>query len=306
MATDMYDAYGSEQPTTMGGVAKDLAMSPFKMATYAGLYTQWPGMYSIGKGVWIPYIGKNLEKGGMSAVATGAKSLISQAYSQKGVWGKVAGTVSLAKEFGKRTVSLGKVGGGYVGENWMNKNIERRLERSKRVFEGRLYQKAKTFYGDEVRAQDAAKKATDAMMKGKLAGKFNIKGPGFQMSEMIDAKSIGGFQQYNKALAYKSKRTIAKMALGAAKGASFIGGAMLAWDLISMVGEPIGRAAVRGLDNLMGEYQRRFLPETGGRLELSYLSQGAATERQRAVQAISKSYINGRSAFGNEAQYLHQ
>lgn len=307
MATDMYDAYGSEQPT-VGGFAKDLATSPFKMATYAGFYAQWPGMYSIGKGVWVPYIGKNLEKGGMSAVATGAKSLISQAYSQKGVWGKVAGTGSLIKEFGNRTLSLGRIGGGYVGEKWMNKQTLRPEFQS---LYNKVYKESETMlksFGKHEKyiagaASIQARKAMLAAKSGKTSFmiKFGSKFGGMGQSIKIDEGSAG-----KSLYKYGGKRIASKLALGAAKGASFIGGAMLAWDLISMVGEPIGRAAIRGLDNLMGEYQRRFLPETGGRLELSYLSQGAATERQRAINAISKSYINGRSAFGSEAEYLHK
>ena len=46
------------------------------------------------------------------------------------------------------------------------------------------------------------------------------------------------------------------------------------------------------------------MPEMG-KLTSSYLSYGASTERQRAVRAISKGYINGRSAYGQEAAYMH-
>jgi hypothetical protein len=71
-----------------------------------------------------------------------------------------------------------------------------------------------------------------------------------------------------------------------------------------MVVKPLAQAAIGALNNIATEYQNRFMPEMGGQLALSYMSQGAYTERQRAIQSISKSQINGRSALGQEANYI--
>ena len=78
------------------------------------------------------------------------------------------------------------------------------------------------------------------------------------------------------------------------------------WDSINFLMEPMGRAAVQGIDTAFNMYESVSKPELGGQLVLSYLSHGAATERQRAISAISKSHINGRSNFGQEAKFIHR
>jgi len=73
-----------------------------------------------------------------------------------------------------------------------------------------------------------------------------------------------------------------------------------------MVGEPIGRSIVQGFTDVVNNFHNRFMPEmTGSRLQEGYLTRGAATERQRAIEALSKSSLNGRSAFGQEANFFH-
>lgn len=103
------------------------------------------------------------------------------------------------------------------------------------------------------------------------------------------------------------KRTafMKQAAIGTAKAASFIGAAMMIADIGMMIGQPIGRAIVEQTNAAMERAENRFMPELGGKLNAAYLSYGAATERQRALQAISKSHINGRSAFGTEAALMH-
>jgi hypothetical protein len=87
---------------------------------------------------------------------------------------------------------------------------------------------------------------------------------------------------------------------------SYAGIASLAWGIASAVGEPIGRGIISTANETLKSYEERFMPEVGGKLRLSYLTRGSATERQRAIEAISKANINGRSAFGQESLYLHQ
>jgi len=100
-------------------------------------------------------------------------------------------------------------------------------------------------------------------------------------------------------------RTAMKWGFRAMKAVSIVGFASTAIDIGLMVGEPIGRVLMNQAANLMGRFQDRFMPHLGGHLNSGFLSYGAATERQRAVNAISKAYINGRSAYGQEAMYTH-
>jgi len=89
------------------------------------------------------------------------------------------------------------------------------------------------------------------------------------------------------------------------KGIGYVSMLSLLWDITKMVGEPIGRMAVQALDTTLGEYSNRFMPDMGGQLSMSFLNKGAATERQRAINALSKSSLSGRSAFGQEATFNH-
>jgi len=74
-----------------------------------------------------------------------------------------------------------------------------------------------------------------------------------------------------------------------------------------MIGEPIGRSIVSNATDAINKFSSRFMPEmSGSRLQDGFLTQGAATERQRAIEALSKSSLNGRSAFGQESLYFHQ
>ena len=78
----------------------------------------------------------------------------------------------------------------------------------------------------------------------------------------------------------------------ALKGANFVMGATLAYDL-TVGGYGMASAIeskYRGLE-LGGDYQD---------------SMGAATSRQRALQAITASSLQARSAIGNEAMLMHR
>lgn len=97
----------------------------------------------------------------------------------------------------------------------------------------------------------------------------------------------------------------ARLGMFAMKGFAAIGLVSTMWDITQMIGQPIGNLLVNEANRVMNNFHARFMPELGGRLAMSYMTTGAATERQRAVSAISKAYINGRSAFGQEAVYSH-
>lgn len=90
-----------------------------------------------------------------------------------------------------------------------------------------------------------------------------------------------------------------------AKGFAYFELAKLAWDTINMFAEPIGRSMVAQADASLQQFKSIARPELGGSIAMGYMSRGAATERQRALAAISKSQLNARSAMGNEASMLH-
>jgi len=96
-----------------------------------------------------------------------------------------------------------------------------------------------------------------------------------------------------------------KGALLAGKAYSVYGVASLMYQGIKLVANPLAQMGVNAVDKMYNKVSSLARPDMGGQLSYDYLSQGAATERQRAIQAISKSRINGRSMMGNEAQYMH-
>jgi hypothetical protein len=134
----------------------------------------------------------------------------------------------------------------------------------------------------------------------KVKPKYERKMHILQRKEQWIKKKLGRYA------AAQGARTATKWAIRAAKVGSVIGATMFAWDMAKMVGEPIGRAVVGQLDTALTEWEDRFMPELGGRMQMTYLTQGASTERQRALQAMSKAQITGRSAFGQESKYVHQ
>lgn len=327
MAQNVYDPYGSEQGLSLGQTVKDFATSPIRLSTYAGFYTSWPGMWSPSKGVFVPYIGKRLEEGGWKAVGTGIKSLATRNYTERGFAGVVRGTFSLGKDILSRAASFGmssNAGGGFWGEKLFSeggvrvpKGIDFDYSSTHAAYVRKLLLKKEKQTANlaaewGVKRAKGASKISQTILEAYNKGDYMLSGKSIfeqasrltERSQRFATKAVSASGKYT-IKAMPTRVGLLKFGAGVMKGASFVGGAMMAWDFVSMVGIPLGRAAIRGLDNVMGEYQRRFMPEMGGRLEMSYLSKGAATERQRSINAISKSYINGRSAFGEEARYLH-
>ena len=94
------------------------------------------------------------------------------------------------------------------------------------------------------------------------------------------------------------------LTMGAAKLGAYAAGATLMYQAIKMVTNPIGQAVTQSIDSTFNKFNQLTRPELGGQLNLAFLSEGAYTERQRAVQAISRSRMNGRSILGSEAQYM--
>ena len=101
-------------------------------------------------------------------------------------------------------------------------------------------------------------------------------------------------------------KTAIRGAVAFGKLGAYAATAGLIYQAASMIANPIGQAMVKAVDTAFSQFSSFNRPELGGQISMSYLSSGAATERQRAIDAISRSRINGRSQFGNEAQFMHQ
>jgi len=108
-----------------------------------------------------------------------------------------------------------------------------------------------------------------------------------------------------KYIGLSTARTLVKIGTTVAKGAAIYNIGSLMYEGINMVANPIGRAAVDSVNSAFNTFASYTKPELGGTLNMGFVSYGAATERQRAIQAISKSRINGRSMLGQEAAYMH-
>lgn len=305
-----YDPYGQQQPTT-GDVVKDFVTSPFRVSTYTAMYGTMPMMWSPSKGIYLPGVGRTFQHGFKSGIKS-IGSAVSNMYKAGGggVRGAVSATWGVGKKgFGKAMrFGLGaKAGGGYIGGTFL-KQASLAQELYDDVFSQVLSRAQKAGASGAAARSTAAKAAERALEKVPSGAKrISSRAAGQHLGRVnIKKKFLTGLKGADNLVNKRLLGKLAKFGLGAAKVGSVIGGVLLTKDLIEMVGVPLGRAAVQTLDNTFTRYQERFMPEMGGQLELSYLSRGAATERQRAVQAISKAYINGRSAIGNEAQYIHQ
>ena len=284
------DPYGELTATDM---VKDVALSPFRLGTYAALYSTVPAMWSIEKGVRVPYIGRYLEnpKVGMSALKT-----IGQSYKGRGI---VGGTATAAS----RTFGAIKKGGGFVGQGFFKRSAQ---PNTKGIYNEayRFFNKAGLPENQTTKyASRVAKVGTERIKQGKKLMLLNALKKGDSIS---GTKAVSSTLDLSKFAPRTALRTSAKLAIGGAKALSMVGAAVFAWDIIKMIGEPLGQAAMSKLSEAAQDAQNRFMPEMGGDLSVAYLSRQAATERQRAVQAMSKASITGRSAFGQEAAMVHQ
>ena len=81
---------------------------------------------------------------------------------------------------------------------------------------------------------------------------------------------------------------------------------------LALLGTTIGRtfsmafkAGVAALEYAQGRGEQIRALEFGGTLGAGFRTQSAATERQRAVQAINRTHLSGRRALGHEAVNYH-
>ena len=80
---------------------------------------------------------------------------------------------------------------------------------------------------------------------------------------------------------------------------------ILAAQVISFAAETTFKGIRATTEAINRAAERVYSLDLGGELSRGYLTAGAATERQRALQAIQGSHLAGRRFLGNEASLLH-
>lgn len=282
-----YDPYGGqlpEQQMSNGDIVKDVLTAPLRPSTYLYSY-MWPGAFSQKKGIMTPFETKGkVWKEEISNIRNSFKS------------GKIAG---IKGTFGslKRLGPFGK--GHRIGQQFLNIDYKKRITNSKNLQKYHI-NKLKTLQPDVTTFREL--KNQGFLKKRKLI----VKGERLQheyMKHKVASLKMG--ERIVESTKKLGLQRLAKLGIIGAKAGSVVGMAMLAWDLASLVAAPLAQAGMNVLNSAANTFQSRYMPEMGGQLQLSYLSQGAATERQRSIQAISKAYINGRSAFGQEGSLMH-
>jgi hypothetical protein len=321
-----YDPYSqmNEQPK-MGPSAAE-ALNPVNWVIWKYKYD--PRAYSFNKGLWMPF-GKGIARDNMlkniprigeyykaSRAAGDSMYKIGSNMAKKGIggnWflGEKFLENSVARESMKRSLNsnLGTVANEMLAGSTLNLGKKHRVSKAISTYLGEALEQEGSVTGVLTQkaveerliglggkkvgmADDAWKASVNKFMSGdRLQKAVNLSGP----EKFIGQLGTTGFK---RRAAWRGAMLLGK---GIAIGATLWG----VYDMAKMVAEPVGRYIVDNANRVASAYANRYMPEMGGKIALSYMSSGAATERQRAVEAISRSYINGRSAIGQEASFAH-
>lgn len=276
-----YDPYADQQQPTLGSMTKDVLTSP---STYAFPYFYLPSTYSNTKGIWSP-------------VSLKARD-----------WGKAVGRAFPMTDKGRRFSAKGL--GQFVHN--INPMADHRVYQNNISRIATLKTRKEKYYKilkstrEEMRRLGELKYSSAAsenpfIMSSKSFNVSDIE----SKTKILSRKEEIAKSSINRLSTKIKGRSTLKWAIKGAKAGTVIGATMLAFDLVGAVAQTAGQAALNMFNNIAMDYQQRFMPETGGQLALSYLSRGAATERQRAVQSISRSSLNARSAMGQEASLYY-
>ena len=311
---NQYQAYQDKQESS--SIIKDLVISP--VSAQAWMYGHMPSMWSGTEGVHVPISMKYAKTVGRAV---------------KEAWGK--------KRYGAAAGNSLKMLGalrpfGFGGSRVLAfKNYEDQVAHLKEGVssmtrgKARLEKKIRQMHKPIAQAKKAGLAAKQVWKNRPMArldlypsdkAEWVKKGAKWGAEEAKFAKRAAGVHKKIDSLVghrqtlikklnnYKTlsvARGATKFAIRGAKMVSMFGATMFALDMAKMIGEPVGRAIMSEIDMAAQKWNDRFLPEMGGELQMSYLTRGAATERQRALNAMSKSQITGRSGFGQEAKYAH-
>lgn len=328
-----YDPYIGEVPqqvmqdaASVGSIARD-AINPLNWVKWKYQYdpTTYGGL-GLSKGLWTPF-GKNISStGGMKGLFTG-KNTIFDTY--KSIYSKSAekgfGSIynAINQTFRQRIGGASRIGADIVPAGRKaaknSRIFKRQIEKdiSRRIKGSAGYRIGKQM-GAELEdmiilhngriPKDVLENYITAKSKSELVSKAGLAPEKF--SRIARTTSLAGQDTARKLGIHKATGAGLKsagMRIGMLAGKAFAAYGLVStmWDLTKMAGEPIGRYLIENANRVATEIGQKYSPEMGGKIAMSYMTTGAATERQRAVEAISRSYINGRSALGNEAQYLH-
>jgi len=315
MAYDPYQS-GEEQSATTSSIIGDMIRSPFLPSTYLWSHTHMPGMWNTQKGVVTPWGMKqsiSAKNVATSFRSNGFRAGMKTLWGEKGTlnpYSMMMGMYGKNKQYIGKTLLKGKItkktkdfifreeyykSVQSASKNFMKNNLPEGTYTSQQI--NRL-SRASAVQASKILKENGSV----ALNRYKLGTTWH----------MLDAQAYEGATvnaaSRIKGLAKTARRTAiaAKWGVRLGKTVSTIGLLMTAWEVSQMVFQPLGAAAVNLASRTADEWSQRFMPEMGGQLSMAYLSQGAATERQKAVQAMGKAQINGRSAFGQEALYNHQ
>jgi len=333
MSASFYNPYESNTTEGYGEIVKERLKNTFSISNAAWFFVANPNNFNISKGLRVPLSGL-FRKGLWTGIGEDIKNRKSGAFIGRTVSGlmnplyfggnlanakrgeaalystmsyrasqhlkrRITGTsANLSDKMiplltGGKNLNAGKL---KVGSGTLRDKLRRELSSGGLTTSESAEKFIGNLYGDPT---------------GEIVKKLNSKVRVGLVGELTTAgqKSSEDMGRIAKYLATAKKANLGRYAI---RG-GLIGGKLTAFGIIGALvfstamslGEPIGKAMISSVDKGLGFYNNRFMVETGGGLARGYLSQGAATERQRAVQAISKAYINGRSAIGQEAFFLH-
>lgn len=287
-----YDAYGGQQEEF--NVKSTLAdyITPASLIKYKYLYD--PSTYSATKGLWTPVGGIADFKKGFTATRSAFK---------KGFWPGI-------KTAGKELWYFGPLGKDHRAAWSDPRNLQKAEQALRKTKSDISTSKRRISEINETLAKKARAVPKDTVLRGRA---FEHQIRDYKMYSGKSSKLIAKHTQKITALESKLGSLnlkvfggkMSEFGLKVGRGVTYGMWAMTLWEMGKMIGEPIGRYIVDNINRVSEEHSNRFSPEMGGKIALGYLSTGAATERQRAVEAISRSYINGRSALGQEAMFLH-
>jgi len=301
---DPYTAYDDKgmSPIDLG---VDILAAPFKPSTYMWTYTHMPSLWSGTKGLALPF---------SKEAASKALGAAGKAFGQGRIFAGLGHTLTLPtalRPFGGTRVLADQIG---QNQKLLQFYTEKRLATIGPRIQVRQekIQKIVTKFKTRLSEMKGTKGVVSMHSKAKASFvRYRALSRRWipQHQKAIAQLQKKGAQYASKVASLQNKIAIgrlAKFGIQAGKAVAVVGALSFAWDIAKMVGEPIGRAVVSELDTALSTWNERFMPELGGRLEMTYLTQGAATDRQRALNAMSKAQITGRSAFGQEAKYAHQ
>lgn len=307
MAQDSYDAYGmqeQQQGLGIGSTIKD-ALNPVSIAGYKFMM---PGTYDPVKGFKMPF-GGTLTRAwhGVGVLKGGPSEIFSWGTAKRagaGIWSGMhaEGRYLLGGEL--EAYQNYKIFKSSVSKGLTSQGIQGKLARQ--IAKSSAYDVASSRIGSES-VENIIRKSVSSRMQSRNISTITspyLTPHSWQKNVDFVDKSLGNIGTN------LGKAGVAGIRAGRAltwglKAARLGATAMSVWtvgEIALMIGKPIGQAMMTGLNSALQMAVSPYQTEMGGNLAMSYLTHGAATERQRGLEAISRSGLNARAALGQEAR----